>query len=148
LAHWKTNPEIDHTMGRKLSDKYRFAEGAGYQRKALELVGDYLPAKMQLAQDLLRLGKEEQGWALVHEVFATDGYNVVAHNLVRLDDRVDKYVVLESPSFRVRMESREARIYGAEVIDLRERARQELCDKYDVEIDQQVVVEIFPRQQD
>ena len=27
LAHWSTNPEVDHLIGRKLSEKYRFAEG-------------------------------------------------------------------------------------------------------------------------
>ena len=28
LAPWATNPEVDHLIGRKLSQKYRFAEGA------------------------------------------------------------------------------------------------------------------------
>ena len=59
-----TNPEVDFLIGRELSQKYRFREGAGYQEQSLRLDPDYLPAKSQLAQDRLRLGQEEQGWEL------------------------------------------------------------------------------------
>ena len=41
LAPWATNPEVDHLIGRKLSQKYRFAEGAALQRQALALAPDY-----------------------------------------------------------------------------------------------------------
>ncbi len=148
LASWTTNPEVDHTIGRKLSDKYRFAEGAAHQRKALGFKSDYLPARMQLAQDLLRLGREEEGWQLVHDVFATDGYNVVAHNLVTLHDSFGAYRLVSSDSFKVRMESREARIYGPEVLALLERAKEKLTKKYDITINEPVIVEIFPHQKD
>ena len=46
------------------------------------------------------------------------------------------------------MERREAAIYGPRVVELLERARQTLCAKYDVKIDEPVIVELFPRQQD
>ena len=64
LRHWPTNPEVDHLIGKKLSQKYRFAEGEQYQRQALKFDPKYLPAKSQLATDLLRLGREEEGWKL------------------------------------------------------------------------------------
>jgi hypothetical protein len=47
---------VDHTLGRCLSRAYRFAESAAHQRKALEFDAKYLPAKVQLCHDLLRLG--------------------------------------------------------------------------------------------
>ena len=47
---------VDHLIGLKLSQKYRFAEGAAAQRRALEFEPAYLPAQRQLAEDLLRLG--------------------------------------------------------------------------------------------
>src|SRR6476659_8337556 len=46
------------------------------------------------------------------------------------------------------MEAREAEIYGSRVLALLKRARRELCSKYDVELKQPVIVELFPRQQD
>src|SRR5262249_56826918 len=50
LAHWATNPEVDHLIGRKLSQKYRFAEGCASQRRALALDPGYLPPRGPLCQ--------------------------------------------------------------------------------------------------
>jgi len=148
LRFWPTNPEVDFLIGKKLSQKYRFAEGEQYQRQALTFDPKYLPAKMQLAQDLLRLGKEEEGWKLADEALAADGYNVVAHNLVMLQENIAKFRTLEESGFILRMDAREAEIYGRRVLDLLARARRELCSKYDIELSQPVIVELFPRQQD
>ena len=148
LGLWKENPEVDHLIGKKLSQKYRFAEGSEYQRRALKSSPGFAPARIQLAQDLLRLGKEEEGWKLANEAFNTDGYNVVAHNLVELQGHLDKFKSLESDGIIARMDAREAEIYGGRVLELLQRARRELCAKYDVSLDQPVIVEIFPRQQD
>jgi tetratricopeptide (TPR) repeat protein len=148
LTRWAANPEADHLIGRKLSQDYRFAEGAVYQRKALELDRDYVPAKVQLCQDLLRLGAEEEGWKLADELFAKDGYNVLAYNLVTLRDNLSRYRTLEGDGFIVRMEAREADLYGPRALALLKLARKTLCEKYGVRIDQPVTVEIFPRKQD
>jgi tetratricopeptide (TPR) repeat protein len=148
LKFWPANPNVDHLIGKKLSQKYRFAEGAAYQRQALQMDGRYLPAKMQLAQDLLRLGQEEEGWRLVDEVSQADGYNVVAHNLIVLQENVAKFQTLEEDGIVARMDAREAEIYGHRVLDLLKRAKRELGAKYEVEINQPVIVEMFPRQQD
>ncbi|MDB5336392.1 MAG: Tetratricopeptide repeat protein [Planctomycetaceae bacterium] len=148
LKHWTTNPEVDHLIGKKLSQKYRFAEGAEHQRAALLLDPKFLPAKMQLAQDLLRLGREAEGWKLAEEVNQADGYNVVAHNLVTLQESVNKFRTLESDGIVARMDAREAEIYGHRVLDLLKRAKQKLCAKYDVELKSPIIVEMFPKQED
>ena len=148
LATWSTNYEVDHLIGRKLSQKYRFAEGAGYQRRSLDLRSDYLPAQFQLAQDLLRLGQDDEGWQLATDVQARDGYNVVAYNLMTLKDQLDRFRTLTTDGLELRMETREASIYGPQVLQLLREARQVLCEKYEVELDEIVAVEIFPRQQD
>jgi tetratricopeptide (TPR) repeat protein len=148
LKPWPTNPEVDYTIGRKLSQKYRFAEGAAYQRQALKLDVEYLAAKAQLAQDLLRLGQEEEGLKLAEEVYDADGYNVMAHNLVTLQENLAKFRTIEGDGILVRMEGREADIYGQRVLALLTRAKKELCAKYDVTLDQPIIVEMFPRQQD
>ena len=118
LSGWAENPEVDHLIGRKLAQKYRFAEGAAAQKRALAMDADYLPAKVQLCQDLLRLGDEEEGWKLADEVFARDGYNVVAYNLVTLHGRLSGFRTLRQDGLLVRMEPREADLYGARVLDL------------------------------
>ncbi|MBA3313199.1 MAG: peptidase MA family metallohydrolase [Planctomycetota bacterium] len=148
LAFWPTNPEVDHLMGRKLSQKYRFAEGVEAQRKSLTLDSGYRQAKLQLCQDLLRLGEEEEGWRLADEIVAEDGYNVVGYNLVTLRDELEGFRTLRDGAFVVRMTPREADLYGDRVLDLLREAKNTLCEKYEVPIEDPIVVEIFPQKKD
>ena len=148
LSRWKTNPQVDHLIGLKLSQKYRFAEGASYQRRALRADDEYLPAKRQLAQDLLRLGEDEEGWRLAEDVAQQDGYDVVAYNLVTLHDTISEFKNLTNADFRVRMHPHEAAVYGERVTELLAKAKSALCKKYGIELPKQTVVEIFPEQKD
>jgi len=148
LARWAKNPEVDHIIGRELSRKYRFAEGSACQRRSLEAEPDYAPAKAQLCQDLLRLGDEAGGWKLAAEIFAADAYNVPAFNLVTLRDRLAGFRTLRADGFVVRMDAREADLYGARVLALLKKARDVLGPKYGVAIDEPVIVEIFPQKKE
>ncbi len=148
LAYWPGNPEVDHLIGRELSQKYRFSESVDYQRRSLVYDSGYLPAKMQLAHDLLRLGQELEGWKLADEVFDEDEYSVVAHNLVTLRENLSKFRTLQGDGFVVRMEESESYIYGQQVLQLLTEAKNQLCEKYEVELEAPIFIEIFPRQQD
>jgi tetratricopeptide (TPR) repeat protein len=145
---WRDNPKVEHLIGKKLSQHYRFREGARYQRRALELDPEFAPSKLQLSQDLLRQGEEAEGWKLAGSVNDRDRYNVEAHNLVELNKVIDGYTTLEQDGFIVRMDAREARIYGRDVLALLSEARKVLCDRYQVPLDAPVVVEIFAQQKD
>jgi tetratricopeptide (TPR) repeat protein len=148
LKLWSDNPEVDFLIGSKLSAKYLFAEGAAYQRQALKFDPEYLPAKIQLAVDLLRLGDEQQGWGLAEEVHKQDAYNVEAYNLISLHDNLSKFRTLRDDKFIVRMDELEAAVYGDEVLKLLQQASSELCKKYDLQLAQPVIVELFANQQD
>lgn len=144
----ETNPRVDHLIGRKLSQKYRFSEGAAAQRQALLLDPEFLPAKAQLASDLLRLGQEDEGWAMIAEVNEKDGYDVEAYNLVTLRETLSKYAVLKNEAFSVRMAQREADLYGPRVLALLSRARDRLVGRYGVELAEPTIVDIFADQKD
>lgn len=148
LSTWKRNPQVDHLIGRKLSQKYRFEEGADYQRRALQFDPNYNPARFQLAQDLLRLGQDDDGWEMAHRVAEEDDYNVIAHNLITLHDRLKSFSVIEAGNLHVRMDRQEAEIYGDSVLKLLTEAQGVLCKKYDIEPTAPIVVEIFPEQKD
>ncbi|MEA3226037.1 MAG: peptidase MA family metallohydrolase, partial [Planctomycetota bacterium] len=148
LKYWPKNPQVDYLVGRKLSQKYRFVEGAAHQRQALASDPQYLPAKIQLAQDLLRLGQEQEGWVLADEVHSQDAYNVEAYNLANLRDNMSKFKTLQTDGFIIRMDKHEAGVYGNEVIKLLQQAKSELCKKYGIELEHPVTVELFPDQQD
>ncbi len=148
LKLWPTNPEVPHRIGSKLSHKYRFAEGAALQREALKWDAAFIPAKIQLAQDLLRLGRDDEGWQLADEVQKADPYDVVAYNLTTLRDTIAHFTVLKSEHFHVRMDPREAEVYGADVLALLEKAHATLTKKYGLPPGERTVVEIFPEQKD
>src|SRR5256884_1366190 len=148
LKYWPTNPKVDHLIGKKLSQKYRFAEGSAYQRRALKFDGGFLPAKIQLAQDLLRLGQEDEGWRLAEEVHERDGYDVTAYNLVTLRETFSKFQTVTNQDFVVRMSQREAAVYSDRALDLLQRAQNRLSEKYGLIPDQPTTVEIFPEQKD
>jgi len=148
LKYWTSNPRVDYLVGLKLSQKYRFAEGADHQRQALKFDPDYLPSKAQLAQDLLRLGEEGEGWDLAEEVQKEDGYDVEAYNVSNLHQTMAKFTTLTNQDFLVRMGRHEAALYGSRVLDLLSQARSNLCAKYEIEIKRPTIVEIFPEQKD
>jgi tetratricopeptide (TPR) repeat protein len=143
LGAWPTNPRVDHLIGKKLSDKYRFAEGATYQRRARESDPAYLPATAQLATDLLRLGEETEGWALAQAVREKDDYDVEAFNLGALQETMAKYTTLTTEDFVVRMAAKEAKVYGPRVLELLTKAKRTLTAKYEVELARPTYVEIF-----
>jgi tetratricopeptide (TPR) repeat protein len=148
LKLWPNNPNVPHLIGRKLSQKYRFAEGAALQREALKFDAMFLPAKAQLASDLLRLGDDKEGWKLADEVQTADPYDVVAYNLTVLRDVLAKFRTLQSPHFLLRMDAHEARIYGDKALALLERAHQTITKKYGLELKERTIVEVFPDQKD
>ena len=148
LKFWPDNPRVDYLIGLKLSQNYRFEEGSAHQRQALQFDADYLPAKAQLAQDLLRLGAETDGWKLADEVQKRDAYDIEAYNLSLLHDTMAKFATLTNQDFILRISRHEAEVYGARVLDLLERARSNLCSKYGMDLQQPTIVEVFPEQKD
>ncbi|MEM7146676.1 MAG: hypothetical protein AAF591_16185 [Verrucomicrobiota bacterium] len=148
LSRWADNPRVDYQIGTSLSRMRRFTEGEARQRSALEMDADFLPAKIQLAQDLLRLGREEEAWVLVDEVHEADPYNVVAFNLATLRDELKTYATLENDDFIIRMTEDEAAIYGDRALELLSEAKEVLCEKYGLEMEGKTLVEFFPEQQD
>lgn len=148
LSVWAGNPEIDHLIGRVLSRKYRYLEGAKSQERALALDPGFLPAKLQLALDYLRLGRVEEAWPLAEEVADADEYNVLAYNLAILRQEIESFASIQSDDFIIRMPPEEAEIYGDRVLELLTEAKEVLSAKYGMEITERILIEFYPRQQD
>ena len=143
-----TNPEVDYLIGRKLSQKYRFTEGAEFQRKALAADVEFVDARIQLAQDLLRLGQEAEGWLQAEQAHKADGYNTTLFNLLQLKDSLGRFTTVTSEHFQVRMETQEAGVYGPRVVEMLEQAWTELTARYEFTPEVPVYVEIYPRVDD
>ena len=148
LVPWALNPEVDFVIGKQLSMHYRFTESVEYQNRALKMDPEYTPARTQLAQDLLRLGQTDIGWDIVDAVRQKDPYDVTIFNLRQLKTELEKFAKLEAPGFVIRMDAREARIYGHDVVQLLSEAREVLTKKYSVQLEEPIFVEIFPKQRE
>jgi tetratricopeptide (TPR) repeat protein len=148
LKYWKTNPQVDYIIGEKLGQKYRFVEAAAELKRALDFDSNYLPARRELAGVMLRLGQDDEGWALAQSVHSQDDYDVTSYNLVTLHDQMAKFRTLTNANFIVEMSAHEAELYGNRVLDLLGRARETLSRKYGVELTNRTTVDIFPEQKD
>ncbi|MBT5903903.1 MAG: hypothetical protein HOH58_17530 [Opitutaceae bacterium] len=148
LRDWSRNPQVDYLIGLKLSQRYRFEEGAAAQRSAVALDPNFFSAKVQLARDLLRLGEETEGWYYAQLAHEGDGYNIDAFNLTTLHDRIDDFTTVDSKNFRIRMSPEEAAIYGDRALALLEEARADLTVRYGIELEKVTTVEIYPNSQD
>ncbi len=148
LKPWPKNPEIDYLIGLKVSEKRRFDEGSEFLRKALEFDPAHYKARKVLGENLLRLGREEEGWKLLSALHEEDKYDVEVYNLMLLHDQLEKFEVIESEDFVVRMKADEAAVYGARVVELLDEANETLSAKYGFKPEERVVVDFFPDQQD
>lgn len=148
LEPWAQNPLVDHVIGKCFSHAYRFAEGAQQQREVLALDANYLPAKLQLAHDLMRLGQTDEAWKLAAEVREADAYNTQAHNLGLLEKEMDAYRNEQQPDFIMRMTDRDWQTYGPHALALLRQAKAVLAPKYGHVFDKPTRVEFFPSQQD
>jgi tetratricopeptide (TPR) repeat protein len=109
---------------------------------------DYLPAKLQLALDYLRLGRVDDAWPLAREVAEADEYNVLAFNLEILQEEIESFASIKSDDFIIRMPPEEAEIYGDRVLEILTEADQILGEKYGLTIEEPTLVEFYPNQQD
>ncbi|MEM9479804.1 MAG: tetratricopeptide repeat protein [Verrucomicrobiota bacterium] len=148
LKIWAKNPEIDFLIGRKLSQKRRFAEGSEFLRSALEFYPAHIGVRKILGQNLLRLGNESEGWTMLSEAQADDKYDVELFNLMLLHDELEKFETIEVEGFKVRMKPDEAAVYGQRVMVVLENAREILGKKYGFTPDAKTIVDFFPDQQD
>ncbi len=142
------NPAPHHYIGRKLSGKYHFQEGSQYQRTALENDPELTAAKVQLTQDLLRTGNEEEAWKMATDINDADPYNRTAFNLTQLHKQHEKFAVLKTPGALIRMDAKEAKIYGHDVQQLLNEARETLHAKYNYKPGNPTLLEIYPEQED
>lgn len=148
LATWPKNPEVDYLIGRKLAQNYRFVDAVAAQGRALQMDQNYEPARIQLAEDLLRLGRDDDGWALAAQAHQADPYDVEAYNLVNLHDQMGNFTTLESVHFDVLMAKNEAPVYGDLVVAELERAYTQLTAKYKADLNFRTAVEIYPNPDD
>ncbi len=144
----QVSSEILRTTGRIASRQYRFAEGAAFQEKALELDPDDYEARGYYTQDLLRLGKEVEGRAELEWAFKEDPYNVQLFNLISLMDTLETFTTIERGAFVLRLPAHEADLLAEDALGLLDQAIETFEAKYAIDLTKPVLIEMFDKHDD
>ena len=129
--------------GRIASRQYRFEEGRAFQERALEIDADDVEARLLLAYNLLRLGKDADARRELERVFAADPYSVRAYNLLEAADAIDSFVTLSHGLFKLQLPEREAAGFSDALLTLLDDAASRYQRKYNIELHAPVVVQVF-----
>ena len=129
--------------GRIASRQYRFEEGRVFQGRALEIDGEDVEARLLLAYDLLRLGKDGEARRELEQVFAADPYSVRAYNLLEAADAIDGFKTISRGIFKLQLPGREAEVMSDGLLKLLNEAALYYQRKYNIELHTPVVVQVF-----
>ena len=129
--------------GRIASRQYRFEEGRTFQARALEIDAKDVEARLLLAYDLLRLGKDAEARSELERVFAADPYSVRAYNLLEAADAIDGFVTISRGIFKLQLPRQEAEVMSDGLLGLLNEAALYYQRKYNIELHTPVVVQVF-----
>jgi tetratricopeptide (TPR) repeat protein len=135
--------EVYSVPGRIASRHYRFKEAAEMQRKALEVNPEDSEAKALLGMDLLRLGDEEEGKRVLEEAFEKDPYHVHAYNMLNLMDSLNHFDRVNEGDFILQLPRKETDVIAQDAINLLTEAIATYQEKYDIDLEKPVHVQIF-----
>jgi len=102
------NPHFLGDVADAFGNNYRFTEAVQYARASIEAEPEYWQGYTVLGNNLVRLGEEEEGKAMLEIAFENDPFNVMTSNLLKVFDTLATYATVESEHFKVQMSQRDA----------------------------------------
>jgi len=135
--------EVYRVAGRVASRHYRFEQGRSFQALALALDAEDHAARLYLAFDLLRLGKDDAARGELEAVFAADAYSVQAYNLLGVSDALHTFKTVRRGLFELQMPEREEKVMAGAMLDLLDEAASLYQEHYAIELEDPVRVQVF-----
>ncbi len=142
------NSEIFRIPGEMASSRVRITEAAEFLEQALAVNPDDEEAKALLGFALLDLGRDEEARIHLEQAFAVDPYDVRVFNVLQVLDTLENYVTLERGDFRLSLPEGEADLLAQDAFDLLDEGRRILGEKYQVEFETPIVVQMFDQHDD
>ncbi len=121
-----------------------YAEAVEFAREAIRLDPNDWEARSLLGINLMRIGEEEEGKAVLEETYDGDPFNVWTVNTLTLLDSFTNFDRLETEHFKIKLHKEEREVLAPYVTDLLEKAYRELSAKYQFEPDGPITFEMFP----
>ena len=137
--------EVYRVAGDLVARHYRFEEAAELVRRGLEIDPANNRSHAELGMHLLRTGDEPAARRALERSFEGDPYDVVTFNLLEMLDTLDGFETFEEGDLIVRLHPDEAPVLKDYVIDLGQRALDELSARYGMEPETPILIEVFPQ---
>ena len=140
-----TYGEVYRVAGNLTARNYRFEEAAALVRRGLAIDPANTRAYAELGMHLLRTGDEAGARLALERSFGDDPYDVITFNLLEMLDTLDGFETFEEGDLIVRLHPDEAPVLKDYVIDLGQRALDELSVRYGMEPEGPILIEVFPQ---
>jgi len=125
-----------------------YKEAVTFARKAVDLNPRDWQSMSVLGVNLLRIGEEDAGRAMLERVYAGDPYDVPTVNSLRLTDTWKDFDVIATDHFRIKLNKKESGALRPYVTDLLERAYKTLSAKYEFVPEGPIGFEMYPNHDD
>ena len=140
----------------------RYREAIALLQKAVEIEPDLYTAHAELGQNLLRENKIDEARPHLELAYNGDRFSAINVNTLRLIDSFDNFVLSEhpakpaapgsgaahNPGALLRLHKDEAAVLEPYVLDLVNRTIEAYSKRYDFELKQPVIVELYPDHDD
>ena len=140
----------------------RYREAIGLLQKAVQVEPDLYAAHAELGQNLLRENKLAEAQPHLELAYRGDPFSAPLVNTLRLIDSFDKFVLSQhpakpaapgsaeapNPGVTLRLHKDEAAVLEPYVLDLVDRTIQTYSKRYNFELKQPVIVELYPDHDD
>lgn len=137
--------EVYRVAGNLTARNYRFEEAAALVRRGLEIDPANTRAYAELGMHLLRTGDEPGARRALERSFEDDPYDVITFNLLEMLDTLDGFETFEEGDLIVRLHPDEAPVLKDYVIDIGQRALDEMSTRYGMEPEGPILIEMFPQ---
>ena len=137
--------DVFRVAGDLTARNYRFEEAVALVRRGLEIDPDNTRSYAELGMHLLRTGDEPGARRALERSFAEDPYDVVTYNLLEMLDTLDEFETFEAGDLIVRLHRDEAAVLKDYVLELAQRAFDDLSARYEFRAEGPVLIEVFPQ---
>ena len=121
-----------------------YKEAVTFAREALRLNSRDTIAMSTLGVNLLRVGEEAEGKAVLDRAYEADQFNVMTVNTLKLLDSFEHFTQFDTPHFKVKLHEKEAAVLRPYVSELLEKAYDTLSAKYDFKPESPITFEMYP----
>jgi tetratricopeptide (TPR) repeat protein len=125
-----------------------YKEATDFAREALKINPKDWKAMSLLGMNLLRLGEEDEGKAVLERAYDGDQFNAWTVNTLKLLDSFEHFVRFDTPHFKVKLHEKEVAVLRPYVAELLERAYDTLTEKYGFKPEGPITFEMYPDHDD